>query len=172
MKDFTQTGAANVTEPEYPQDKYQKASDIVGLPLILLRANVADTQYGTSAFVHFNVDGDPEHTDYTTVFSEQSYAFRQLQALIEANDLPIRCAILSWSRRSFQLGAYDPALDPARTRAHKPAWEYAAIMASANPKNQPPKPTVDHYDPDGTARDAQGNAIADASGTDTTEVPF
>lgn len=133
MTKLSETSARDVST-EFEQYPIIRAGELVGLPIVIWARRKASTTYGDAMFVDFHHAGDEEQNMFTAVFSAQSPAYRQLDAVksetITEEGLEV---VVLEAGRSFKLADPDEVQMVSHPEAHTPPPSTPA--ASVKPKN-------------------------------------
>lgn len=133
MTKLSETSARDVST-EYEQYPIIRAGELVGLPIVIWARRKASTTYGDAMFVDFHHAGDEEQNMFTAVFSAQSPAYRQLDAVksetITEEGLEV---VVLEAGRSFKLADPDEVQMVSHPEAHTPPPTPAAPTKPKNP---------------------------------------
>lgn len=133
MTKLNDTEARDVSS-EFEQYPIIRASELVGLPIIIWARRKATTTYGDAMFVDYQHAGDAEQNMFTAVFSAQSPAYRQLDAVKSSTitEEGLEVVVLE-AGRSFKLADPDDVQMVSHPEAHTPPPSKAAPPKPKNP---------------------------------------
>lgn len=133
MTKLSDTSARDVST-EFEQYPIIRAGELVGLPIVIWARRKASTTYGDAMFVDFHHAGDADQNMFTAVFSAQSPAYRQLDAVksetITEEGLEV---VVLEAGRSFKLADPDEVQMVSHPEAHTPPPTPAAPAKPKNP---------------------------------------
>lgn len=148
MPKFSQSSAAQV-DTSLPSNPIVTATDLCthGNVIEMYDKRVAKTEFGEAVFVDFNYSDDPYDENgfkaaYTTVFTVNSPAFKQLQAVeLNLHD-PLECKVVS-AGRSFKLADADAPTSAPISRQDAPTAKPAQGVSrpGVNAGSRTPAPT-------------------------------
>ena len=149
MPKFSESAAAKV-DTSLPSNPIVSATDLCqhNYVIELVDKRIAKTEFGQAMFVDFAYCDDPytpegfRESYYTTVFSAQSPAYKQLEAMDLTYADPLECRVLA-AGRSFKLGDADAPTEaptsPQAAPSARPAQ--APSRPAANAATPRPAPT-------------------------------
>lgn len=141
MTKLNDTEARNIST-EYESYPIIRAAELVGLPIIIWAKRKATTTFGEAMFVDYHHAGDADQNMFTAVFSAQSPAFRQLDA-IKASTISeegLEVVVLE-AGRSFKLADPDDVQMVSHPEAHTPPAAPAKPAAPTGPA-KPQRPNA------------------------------